>query len=395
MSTIKAPEKRKPWREVLPVHPEADLYPLLAKTDPAALKRLGEDIKNNGLQLPIVILREGPPAGRIERDDRANYKLADGRNRLDAMAAVGIPFKLVWGKPKGARYWDWRLVTTDIGLPDKGAVETVMHHDNPAALVASLNLHRRHLKPEERHEKLVRLLKLHPEKSNRAISADTGIPLETVRRARKKTPDPNGSPEKRVGKDGKAYSMPTPRGLRADANIHREMKLGKETFAKIEGTSLGTAREMDALIELNRGGDPDQLTPDAQWLVEDAVAGKNVSAVAVWRDPSLSPFSPTRTAIAAEAGQAMPSTIGPMPDLPQQETSGADHTAEAIRFVKEFIALLARGAHLSLSDLANAVTALSDDQQRALVAVADTTNCLAMICCADDNANVESDSGRE
>jgi ParB-like nuclease domain len=97
MSPTKTTTKSKPWREVLPVHSEADLYPLMAKTDPAALRELGEDIQKNGLQVPIVILRT-VTTSPTARDDRTNYALADGRNRLDAMAAVGIPFKLVWGK---------------------------------------------------------------------------------------------------------------------------------------------------------------------------------------------------------------------------------------------------------------------------------------------------------
>jgi ParB-like chromosome segregation protein Spo0J len=109
----------KPWREVLRVHPEADLYPLLAETDPAALRELAEDIQKNGLQVPIVILRTGPRAHRIDRIDRTNYALADGRNRLDAMNLIGIDFKLVW--KKGAYDWNWILVT-NIVQPDKGAV---------------------------------------------------------------------------------------------------------------------------------------------------------------------------------------------------------------------------------------------------------------------------------
>jgi hypothetical protein len=43
-----------------------------------------------------------------------------------------------------------------------------------------------------------------PEKSNRAIADEIGVGFETVRRARQ-SGDPNGSPAKRTGKDGKSY----------------------------------------------------------------------------------------------------------------------------------------------------------------------------------------------
>ena len=52
-----------------------------------------------------------------------------------------------------------------------------------------------------------------PEKSNRAIAAEIGVGLETVRRARQKLTDaggdgsPDGSPEMRVGRDGRSYPV--------------------------------------------------------------------------------------------------------------------------------------------------------------------------------------------
>lgn len=62
--------------------------------------------------------------------------------------------------------------------------------------------------------------------------------------------------------------------------IHRTMKLGEATIAKIKGTSLDTAAEMDELIMLNRGAPVGELTDIVKQLVEDAAAGKDVSAIA-------------------------------------------------------------------------------------------------------------------
>jgi hypothetical protein len=38
--------KSKSWRDVQPIHPAAELFPLMA---PDELRALGEDIKKNGL----------------------------------------------------------------------------------------------------------------------------------------------------------------------------------------------------------------------------------------------------------------------------------------------------------------------------------------------------------
>ncbi len=55
------------WRDVIKVHPAADLFPLMPE---AELRELGEDIKKNGLTSPIVFFKEG-----------TSYSLLDGRNR--------------------------------------------------------------------------------------------------------------------------------------------------------------------------------------------------------------------------------------------------------------------------------------------------------------------------
>jgi hypothetical protein len=42
------------WRDILPVHPAADLFPMMT---PDEITAFGEDIKNNGLKQPIVLIR--------------------------------------------------------------------------------------------------------------------------------------------------------------------------------------------------------------------------------------------------------------------------------------------------------------------------------------------------
>jgi hypothetical protein len=65
------------WRDVLSIHPAADLLPRMSQ---AELQELGENIKKRGLIVPIAILKaKAGPA-----------MLLDGIGRLDAMEMAGI-----------------------------------------------------------------------------------------------------------------------------------------------------------------------------------------------------------------------------------------------------------------------------------------------------------------
>jgi hypothetical protein len=65
----------KSWRDVLPVHPAAKMFPLMSETDPAALKELGEDIKRNGLQVPILI----PAQAKVETEEQLDQREAKAK----------------------------------------------------------------------------------------------------------------------------------------------------------------------------------------------------------------------------------------------------------------------------------------------------------------------------
>ncbi|WFU88742.1 ParB N-terminal domain-containing protein [Rhizobium sp. CC1099] len=71
--------KAKSWRDTIKIHPAADLFPMMS--DPE-LRELGEDIKRNGLRLPIYMW--------APEESSRSYQLVDGRNRLTAMEFVGI-----------------------------------------------------------------------------------------------------------------------------------------------------------------------------------------------------------------------------------------------------------------------------------------------------------------
>jgi hypothetical protein len=104
------------WRDLYKVHPAADVFPMMSDQE---LLDLGEDIKANGLNVP--------PTFWTDLDGRG--WLIDGRNRLEAMERVGLIFD-----PKDGL---WARV------------------NDPVATIISLNIHRRHLTPQQQIDLIV------------------------------------------------------------------------------------------------------------------------------------------------------------------------------------------------------------------------------------------------
>jgi len=136
------------WRDTLPIHPAANLFPRIAD---AELRELGTDIRKNGLLSPIVLWRP---------DKDAPVQLLDGRSRLDALElALGRPVRVT------TRSGTWRIETDEDGKPvlvtdliaeesgglDQAAV-VIFCGDDPYAYAASANVHRRHLTIEQKRE---------------------------------------------------------------------------------------------------------------------------------------------------------------------------------------------------------------------------------------------------
>jgi hypothetical protein len=136
------------WRAHLSVHLAAEAFPLLPEKE---LKELAGDIKRNGLQAGIVVWSPEVDAKR---------QLLDGRNRLDALALTG------------------QLEVDEQGSlcikKQDGGLELIEQRHivggDPEKHAYSLNLHRRHLTPEQKRALIAKLLKAHPEKSDRQIA---------------------------------------------------------------------------------------------------------------------------------------------------------------------------------------------------------------------------------
>src|SRR5262245_18720690 len=105
----------KSWRDVCPVHPAADLFPLMEGEEFDALV---EDIKKNGLRDPIVLYED---------------MSLDGRNRYRACEVAGVSpgFRVAVQSPEQSNIA--RPLITD-----------------PVAYVISTNIRRRHLTAEQK-----------------------------------------------------------------------------------------------------------------------------------------------------------------------------------------------------------------------------------------------------
>ena len=137
------------WRDLLPVHPAADLFPLMKADE---LRELAEDIRKNGLRNSAIL--------QLHEDWQP--VLLDGRNRLDALALLG----------------------EEITLDNRFIFETIPADCDPYAYVISLNIHRRHLTAEQRRELIAKLIKRTPGKSDRQIAEQTKSDHKTVGKVR-------------------------------------------------------------------------------------------------------------------------------------------------------------------------------------------------------------------
>jgi hypothetical protein len=214
----------KSWREVLPVHPAADLFPMMSESE---LRALGEDIKKNGLRVALAVFKEQkhfPPV------------LLDGRNRLAAMEAADIGIRAESAGSDAdpqVKLW-FRLTDKDMWLPIEIVEARGDHADgNPFEYVVSTNIHRRHLTGEQKRELIGKLLKVTPEKSNRQIAVTVKVSHVTVGAVRAEMESTGQIDQlvQTVGKDRKVRPSKRKRPPTRD-QIHRQMAAKRAAVPK-------------------------------------------------------------------------------------------------------------------------------------------------------------------
>jgi hypothetical protein len=199
------------WREHLPIHPAAELFPLMSE---AELKELAADIKENGLQAPILLTDETDDRGYIT----GRMLLLDGRNRLDALALLG------WLRPQRERNkgelaesykdflrFDPLVIFGNIDPNDDPHVYEDLFDNpdgDPYALAISLNIHRRHLTSEQKRDLIAALLKANPEQSNLAIAKQVKADDKTVAKVRTDLESRSEIPNVETRTDSKGREQP-------------------------------------------------------------------------------------------------------------------------------------------------------------------------------------------
>jgi hypothetical protein len=169
------------WRDVLPIHPAAEMFPRISADE---LAELDKDIKANGLQTAIVMIREN-----------GKESLLDGISRLDAIEATGIDL-VIDGRFNLAR---------GLGRVFDKCVSVVADVD-PYAFVISANAHRRHLTSDQKRNLIEKIIKSTPESSNRQIAKLVKVDHKTVATIRAKKQATGEIPQltKTVGADGRS-----------------------------------------------------------------------------------------------------------------------------------------------------------------------------------------------
>jgi hypothetical protein len=213
--------KPKSWREVIKIHPAAELFPRLSNDE---LLTLGKSIKAEGLRNPAAIWRDGS-----NEDKDAPEYLIGGVNRLDAMEQVGIQVIGKDGKldlekfrPRGLagvgrdrveyHYRPWVGMAHLLLGGVSRAKKTENSGTDPFEYVIAENITRRQLTGEQKRELISKLLQAKPAMSDRAIGEMAKADHKTVGKQRSRLEQTGEIPQlaKIIGADNKSRSRPKP-----------------------------------------------------------------------------------------------------------------------------------------------------------------------------------------
>jgi ParB-like chromosome segregation protein Spo0J len=214
-------------------HPFSKMFPPISEED---FGKLAADIKLHGLRQHIVLYQG---------------KILDGNNRYRACSLAGI-------KPTFADF-------TGIDADARN-------------YVISVNIHRRHLSPDQRRDIIATLLKADPTQSNRSVADTAKVDHKTVSTVRAGLEAGGEIPhqEKTVGKDGVAQPTKTKRGGKGSKPKGGSGSKGKAiTYQEvIDGKTARNAYHvleehlLDALQEINDRSSFDHADEYAQATIE-------------------------------------------------------------------------------------------------------------------------------
>jgi hypothetical protein len=196
------------WRDTLPIHPAAELFPRMSGAELAAL---GKDIRKHGLTSSIAVWSDG----------KSPEQLLDGRSRLDAIEIEIGP--AIVGPPSVMAGKDFLAVNKVIVL-DRSV--------DPYAFVISANIHRRHLTVEQKHELIAKLIKTDPTKSNRQIAKTVKVDHKTVASVRAEKEGRGEIPHVETRTDSKGRKQPARKTTTKPPPVSAEVLQQREAAAE-------------------------------------------------------------------------------------------------------------------------------------------------------------------
>jgi DNA-binding Lrp family transcriptional regulator len=218
-------QEKSSWRDTLPVHPAAELFPLMSSDE---LRALGADIVNNGLTSSIALWRADP---------KAPLFLLDGRNRLDAIEmATGKPVEV--GAPS--------LMAGKFSALDKVIVLDGRSVD-PWAYVVSANIYRRHLTIEDKDRLIVELLRVDPTKSNRQVAKIVDVSHPHVAKVRKQAEQAGDVETVTTSVDTRGRKQPAKKAKQPKEPVQSQpVEPATASRGDIGATSTGEAERLEA-----------------------------------------------------------------------------------------------------------------------------------------------------
>lgn len=176
-----------------PIHPANDA-PMMSD---AELDELAKDIKEHGLQEPLVVWEDNSEARNGKEGPFPRF-LLDGKNRKEALKRIGVT------NPNRAKPGDKRAFSTvhlvkayreqSALVIGKGAISSSkwVPDCDPYAFHLSANAYRRHLKAEQKRAMIENAIAADPYASDREIARRVKQPHQQVGRIRAKV-KPNSS----------------------------------------------------------------------------------------------------------------------------------------------------------------------------------------------------------
>ena len=259
-----------------PVHPAAASLPMMGEDE---LKEMAAGIKTNGLQQPIVIFEDNRDAANGSKGPFPTY-LLDGRNRLAALALLGIDKPYDAPKSKLAAYSPVRTVKAiqKFSVDGKMVWETDV---DPYSMVMSLNVHRRHLTAEQKRQAIADHIKLDPSASDRKIGRKVGVSPTTVGTVRTEMED-KGDVSKldtRTDSAGRKQPATKPKPIPKPTATAKPAPIDEDTIAEqpittepsggLTENSPGQTDRVKQALENAKGAQPKQDEDDDDYYGPD------------------------------------------------------------------------------------------------------------------------------